>query len=83
MHRTLIRSADSAPKMKMSRRIWTQRKGRARGPALSYFEAFWDYQMPPVLQPPFPPFVQVRVDVPSAAVRIANDVPLCDTPVTV
>ena len=58
-------------------------KGRARRPALSYFEASWDYQVPPVLQPPFPPLVQVRVDVPSPAVRIANDVPLRDTPVTV
>jgi hypothetical protein len=69
--------------MKMSRRIWTHKKGRARGPALSELRDGLDYQTPPALQPPFPPLVHVRVDVPSAAVRMAKDVPLCDTPVTV
>jgi hypothetical protein len=67
----------------MSRPIWTQKKGGSWDPPFSDFGSSWNYQVPPVLQPPEPPLVQVRVDVPSAAVTMANEVPLCDTPVTV
>ena len=77
-HRCLIDRAVSS-----NVRGRTKKEGGSWDPPSFTIRQLLDYQEPPVLHPPFPPLVQVRVDVPSAAVTMLNDVPLCDTPVTV